>query len=107
MADRRPVVFRTTPFEQDLARLRDQHEEIESAVDEFCSALARGAMLAKPERLPGDPPSYVHRMDYPPYGARGRGRFIVIYAVQRGANPARDADVFYLLAIQIATSHLN
>ena len=108
MPVRMPVLRRAPTFERDLALLRDQHAEIDAAVDEFCEFLPMGYVEATPERVPGvQPPVYAHKIDYPPFGSRGRGRFLVTFALKESARPMRDPDLFLLLTIGIASQHLS
>lgn len=108
MAMRAPQVRRAATFETDLEALREQHAEIDDAIDAFCEALVLGYREASSDRIPGhNPPVYAHRVDYPPFGGRGRGRFRVTFLVKKGVNPMRDPDVFWLLTIQIAAAILN
>jgi hypothetical protein len=108
MAVRAPQVRRASPFDADLEILREQHAEIDSVVDDFCEALAFGYFVATPERIAGsNPRAFAHRVDYPPFGTRGRGRFLVTFLYRKADNPMRDADVFWLLTIRIAPDHLS
>ncbi len=88
--------------------LRDQHAEVDDAIESFCEALVLGYFVAEPERVPGhNPPIFAHKADYPPFGPRGRGRFRVTFMLKKGANPMREPDVFWLLTIKIASEHLS
>lgn len=108
MAVRMPVLRRAPTFDRDLATLRDQHAELDAVVEEFCEFLPMGYIEAKPERVPGsDPPVYAHKVDYPAFGSRGVGRFLVTFAFKAGAHPMRDPDVYLLLTIRIAPEHLS
>jgi hypothetical protein len=89
-----PLVRRAPRFERDLATLRGQHAAIDQVVDDFCNTLARGAAVA--------PPVYAHRVDYPPFGFRSKGRFLVTF-VER-PEPVNEV---LLLSIEIAPQHLN
>lgn len=97
-----PLVRRADTFEKALARLRGQHAEIDQVVDDFCNTLAKGAAVAPPMQVATKPPVYAHRVDYPPFGARGQGRFLVTF-VEKSA----PFDEVLLLNIQIAADHLN
>jgi hypothetical protein len=95
-----PVVRRLAPFEADLALLRLRYAEIDAVVDDFCSTLALGLLEAKPAVVPGsNPPALVHRVDYPPFGAGGKGRFAVTM-IDRGS------DVL-LVQIRVSIEHAD
>ena len=97
-----PLVRRAGTFEEELAKLREQHAEIDQVVDDFCNTLARGAAVAPPMQVATSPPAYVHRVDYPPFGDRGKGRFLITFVEK-----LEPFDEVLLVSIRIAPERLN
>jgi len=76
-----------------------RYADLESVVDDFCGTLALGLPASTPTAVPGNPSVYAHRVDYPPFGAGGKGRFIVTL-LDRGAE-------LELLTLAVAAKYLD
>jgi hypothetical protein len=82
-------------FDNNVDGLRARYSEIDSVVDTFKNDLANNPKLT---RMPLGGELFAQRVDYPPLGADGIQRFLVIYHAPPGhqANPMQQ---FTLLAI--------
>jgi hypothetical protein len=107
-AMRAPRVDEAPPFRKALDKLRDQHPELDEALDDFKRALKLGYKAPKQRVRAQGPNVYIERMDYPALGAGGAGRFVVLFHAT-DANPgmSQPLQVFTLLTIYIAPDKLN
>ena len=103
MPIRSSTVAADPAFQADLLQLTKKYTEIDSAIDEFSEILKCGFHLDLVQ-IPVDPSIstrvYAHRMDYPPLGASGRGKFLVIYhATDPGPSPTKPYQQITLLRL--------
>lgn len=96
---RGPQVDRTDRFRSDLDQLRPDYPEIDSVLADFEDVLR----LEYVPLIPLGPEYsgvYVHRLDYPPAGSRGRGQFLVTFhATGSSPSPRTPYRWFRLLTI--------
>lgn len=109
MAMRAAQVKEAPSFVASVKALRDRYPEIRAAIDEF-----RTVLMLLDSRLPMQKVSdttervYAQKMDYPPMGSDGRGRFIVVlHATKPTPSMNQPFQVFTLLAIYEAPGTLN
>jgi hypothetical protein len=86
---RAPKVETTPSFDQDVAALQQKYPEIGSVVEELTEFLTIAwnppHVAVDAAKLPG---IYVTQLDYPPMGASGVSRFILVYhASPQSENP--------------------
>ncbi len=105
MPVRMAEVKRTEAFEADLTELREKYDKIDAAVADLRDTLMLGYDLPMIPVDEADPHVFAQKMDYPPLGSLGLGRFVVTYhqvidhegyAANPMSNPQR---VFTLLTI--------
>ena len=92
---------REAQFVTDLRALQSKYPKVDAAIDEFCETLVLDyelpRMLVSPKTLPN---VYAHRIDYPPLGEAGLGRFLVTYhATDPAPSPKTPYRTFTLLTI--------
>jgi hypothetical protein len=79
-AVRAPTVESAPSFDQDVAALRTKYPEIDSAVSELMENLRSYWTIPHHPVDPATHPNiYAEKLDYPPLGAAGAGRFLATY----------------------------
>ncbi len=91
-AVRAPKVERLHAFDQDVQALRGKYPEIDAVVADLVEFLTIAwnppHVAVDSKKLPG---VYVTQLDYPPLGAGGIGRFVVVYhASPQASNPMQE-----------------
>jgi len=79
MAVRMAEVRRTDAFEADLKELRKTYHQIDAAWAELRDTLLPGYDLPLSPVDDAVPNVFAQKMDYPPLGALGLGRFVVTF----------------------------
>jgi hypothetical protein len=96
------IVNRTKKFRVDVAGLAATYPHIEKAVVDAEDSLRLGYQLPHLPVDPMMPDVYAIRVDYPPLGSAGLGRFIAAY---HGTKPSavNASQIFTMLRIQERT----
>ena len=76
---RAPVVVRDETFKKDLAKLLTKYPELDKAIQENEYLLGLNYPLPHMPADTSSPKVYAVRIDYPPMGSRGIGRFLMTY----------------------------
>lgn len=86
---RAPRVERLPAFDSDVQALKSKYPDIDAVVEELIAFLTIAwnppHVAVDPKTLPG---VYVTQLDYPPLGAEGMSKFVLVYrASPQSANP--------------------
>lgn len=108
MAMRGSQVNEAPSFLADVKALRDRYTDIRTAIEEFKLALKADYILPMQRVSETIPRVYAQKMDYPPMGSGGRGRFIVVLHMTK-PTPSMGVpfQTFTLLAIYESPEALN
>jgi len=108
MAMRGAVVEEAPSFIANVKALRDRYPRIREAIDEFKQALKLDYVIPMLRVSESTPQVYAQKMDYPPMGSGGRGRFVVVlHATKAAPSMNQPFRTYTLLAISEAPEALN